>query len=47
MDETVAALSAALELLASSSAYAVLVNLEDLWLEAQPQNIPGTQNEHN
>lgn len=34
---------ALLLLLASSSAFAVLINLEDLWLENNPQNIPGTQ----
>ena len=29
----------------SSPAALVLVNLEDLWLEAQPQNVPGTWRE--
>ena len=24
----------------------MLVNLEDLWLETQPQNVPGTDDEH-
>jgi 4-alpha-glucanotransferase len=31
-----------LEYLSASPAEAVLVNLEDLWLEDQPQNVPGT-----
>ena len=31
-----------LERLARSTAGVVIVNLEDLWLEAQPQNLPGT-----
>lgn len=31
--------------LASSDAAMVLVNLEDLWLEPQPQNVPGTNTE--
>lgn len=39
-------LRAVLAFLASSPARAVLVNLEDLWLETQPQNVPGTWNEH-
>ena len=34
-------------LLAASPAYALLINLEDLWLETQPQNVPGTQNKQN
>ena len=33
---------ACLERLARSAAGAVIVNLEDLWLETQPQNVPGT-----
>ena len=33
---------AILKFLASSEASVVLVNLEDLWLEPQPQNVPGT-----
>lgn len=37
-----AALRAALSLLASGPAAIVLVNLEDLWLETRPQNVPGT-----
>ncbi len=35
-------LGACIEHLASSNAWTVLVNLEDLWLELQPQNFPGT-----
>ncbi|MDR5709464.1 MAG: 4-alpha-glucanotransferase [Armatimonadota bacterium] len=36
------ALRASLRFLASSRAACVLVNLEDLWLEHRPQNLPGT-----
>lgn len=36
------ALRACLGYLAASPARTVLVNLEDLWLEEQPQNVPGT-----
>lgn len=32
--------------LAASQARFLLVNLEDLWLETEPQNIPGTSTEH-
>jgi 4-alpha-glucanotransferase len=39
------ALRALLGHLAASDARAVLVNLEDLWLEARPQNVPGTSSE--
>ena len=35
-------LRACLERLARSAAGAVIVNLEDLWLESEPQNVPGT-----
>ena len=35
-------LEACLEWLAGSAAKGVLVNLEDLWLETAPQNVPGT-----
>ena len=38
-------LRAFLDYLASSPARLVLVNLEDLWLEERPQNVPGTWNE--
>jgi 4-alpha-glucanotransferase len=40
-------LKAILLLLASSRAYALLLNLEDLWLEIHPQNIPGTTRSQN
>jgi 4-alpha-glucanotransferase len=40
-----AVLSACLALLSASAAQVVLVNLEDLWLETQPQNFPGTREE--
>ncbi|UCG82993.1 MAG: 4-alpha-glucanotransferase [Dehalococcoidia bacterium] len=36
-------LKATLYYLCASPAIVVLVNLEDLWLETEPQNIPGTQ----
>jgi 4-alpha-glucanotransferase len=39
------ALRALLEFLAHSPAHVALVNLEDLWLEEQPQNVPGTSQE--
>jgi 4-alpha-glucanotransferase len=38
-------LSASLAYLAASAARLVMVNLEDLWLEAEPQNVPGTHRE--
>ncbi|HSF15452.1 MAG TPA: 4-alpha-glucanotransferase [Vicinamibacteria bacterium] len=38
-------LAALLEAYASSPAAIVLVTLEDLWLEEQPQNVPGTAQE--
>lgn len=38
-------LSACLSFLAASESRLVLVNLEDLWLETAPQNVPGTQTE--
>lgn len=40
-----AALWAALQFLAESQARILLVNLEDLWLERTPQNLPGTGDE--
>jgi 4-alpha-glucanotransferase len=40
--DTQATLRAILNLLAASPAYALMINLEDLWLEHKPQNIPGT-----
>lgn len=39
--DTLSALRACLSFLADSEAGVVLVNLEDLWLETRPQNIPG------
>jgi 4-alpha-glucanotransferase len=39
-------LKAALSLLSASKAAVVLVNLEDLWLDTEPQNVPGTEAEH-
>jgi len=38
-------LMAILAFLGASRAWAVVVNLEDLWLETQPQNVPGTSQE--
>ncbi|HEU5393586.1 MAG TPA: 4-alpha-glucanotransferase, partial [Candidatus Methylomirabilis sp.] len=38
-------LRACLAFLAASAARIVMVNLEDLWLEAEPQNTPGTRDE--
>lgn len=40
-----ALLDGILEWLARSPAPLVLVNLEDLWLETEPQNVPGTEDE--
>jgi 4-alpha-glucanotransferase len=40
--DTAATLRALLKLLAASPAETVLINLEDLWLETRPQNVPGT-----
>lgn len=45
-DDTSGALRGILSLLSRSSAHWVLINLEDLWLETSPQNIPDTVNEH-
>jgi 4-alpha-glucanotransferase len=41
-DDTHVVLTACLSFLAASQAQLVLVNLEDLWLETQPQNVPTT-----
>ena len=38
-------LKAVLKFLAASPAKLVLINLEDLWLESKPQNVPGTGRE--
>ncbi len=43
--ETQAILRSTLGLIGASPARVVLVNLEDLWLETQPQNTPGTRAE--
>ncbi len=43
---TLPALRACLSFLADSQARLVLVNLEDLWLETQPQNVPGIQEKY-
>lgn len=40
-NDTLAVLSGVLGFLAGSEAEFVLVNLEDLWLECEPQNVPG------
>jgi 4-alpha-glucanotransferase len=40
-DDTRAVLAALLRFLGASDAEIVLVNLEDLWLETEPQNVPG------
>jgi 4-alpha-glucanotransferase len=45
--DTGAILRELLNLLAASPAYALLVNLEDLWLETRPQNTPGTKGRQN
>jgi 4-alpha-glucanotransferase len=39
--DTMAVLEALMRFLGSSDAEMVLVNLEDLWLEREPQNVPG------
>jgi 4-alpha-glucanotransferase len=44
-DDPRALLHAVLRHLAASDARTVLVNLEDLWLEERPQNVPGTSGE--
>ena len=41
-----AVVRACLALLSASRARVVMASLEDLWLERQPQNIPGTSEEH-
>jgi 4-alpha-glucanotransferase len=40
-----AVVQACLAFLSASRALGVMANLEDLWLERQPQNIPGTSEE--
>ena len=41
-----ALLRGCLSFLSASATEMLLVNLEDLWLETESQNIPGTSNEH-
>jgi 4-alpha-glucanotransferase len=43
--DTAEARTALLDFLAQSDADMLLVNLEDLWLESEPQNTPGTSHE--
>jgi 4-alpha-glucanotransferase len=45
--DTAETLKLILNLLAASPSFGLLVNLEDLWLETHPQNIPGTQRSQN
>ena len=45
-NDIAAVLKACLAFLAASQARMVLINLEDLWLEAQPQNVPSTRKEY-
>ncbi len=45
--DTEATLKAILSLLAASPVYALVLNLEDLWLETKPQNVPGTSRKQN
>jgi 4-alpha-glucanotransferase len=45
-DDAQAVLEACLSFLAASRSRVVLVNLEDLWLEKKPQNIPSTKTEY-
>ena len=45
-DEPQAVLGALTRFIADSPASMVLVNLEDLWLETEQQNVPGTTDEH-
>ena len=44
-NDIAAVLKACLSFLAASKAWMVLINLEDLWLETQPQNVPSTGKE--
>ena len=44
-EEVVTAMTACLHELASGPARLVLVNVEDLWLEPEPHNVPGTRRE--
>jgi len=44
--DALSALKACLSFLADSKAWIVLVNLEDLWLETQPQNVPSIKGKY-
>ncbi len=44
--DILAIIKACLAFLSASQARVVLINLEDLWLETQPQNIPSTREEY-
>jgi 4-alpha-glucanotransferase len=44
--DTGAVLNACLSFLSANRARTVLVNLEDLWQETQPQNVPSTRQEY-
>lgn len=46
LDDDQSVLRALLGHLAAGPARTVLINLEDLWLETNPQNVPGTTDEH-
>jgi 4-alpha-glucanotransferase len=45
-ENVLAVLKACLAFLAASKSRIVIVNLEDLWLETQPQNVPSTKTEY-
>ncbi|MDY6893497.1 MAG: 4-alpha-glucanotransferase [Chloroflexota bacterium] len=45
-EDTIDVLKACLAFLAISPARIVLINLEDMWLETQPQNVPSTKAEY-
>jgi 4-alpha-glucanotransferase len=42
-----AVLLAVLEFLADCPAFAFMINMEDLWQETTPQNVPGTRSDLN
>jgi 4-alpha-glucanotransferase len=44
--DVAAVIKGCLSYLSASQAWCVLVNLEDLWQETEPQNLPGTTDEH-
>ncbi len=47
VQDTEATLHAIMSLLATSPVFALILNLEDLWQETKPQNVPGTRRKHN